>query len=90
MTKGAKKSVRRWISALVSSRSSITIMGDSMLSLQCTWHLRHILLLLSGRPDGYNNGDEKEIFIATHRHFARKVTQMRSAQHCRQLQDTCS
>ncbi len=34
MTKGAKKSVRRWISALVSSRSSITIMGDSMLSLR--------------------------------------------------------
>ena len=41
MTKGAKKSVRRWISALVSSRSSITIMGDSMLSLHCTRHLKH-------------------------------------------------
>ena len=34
MTKGAKKSVRSWISALVSRRSSITIMGDSMLSLR--------------------------------------------------------
>lgn len=41
MTKGAKKSVRRWISALVSSRSSITIMGDSMLSLQQV-QVRHI------------------------------------------------
>ena len=41
MTKGAKKSVRRWISALVSSRSSITIMGDSMLSLQRTSYLKY-------------------------------------------------
>ena len=42
MTKGAKKSVRRCISALVSSRSSITIIGDNMLSLQCTSHQKHI------------------------------------------------
>lgn len=41
MTKGAKKSVRRWISALVSSRSSITIMGDNMLSLHCALHLKY-------------------------------------------------
>ena len=42
MTKGAKKSVRRCISALVSSRSNMTIMGDSMLSLRRTLHLKHL------------------------------------------------